>query len=115
MDTSALILRELAQINRRIDDVSKEGSERGRRTWEKLNEQDVALALINVRVGAVEVSITGHTMTLQQYQELKAKAAGAGWLGQKLLWVGGGVLAAAGWLYSVSETIIGALKWFVGK
>ncbi len=119
MDQNALILahldaanRQMERINSRLDEISKEGSERGRRIWEKVSAQGEQLVAISHRLGTVEESVAGAKPTLNQVINLRAKAEGAGWLGRKLLLIGTALLGAAGWLYSVRDTI---LHWFTAK
>lgn len=103
---------QMERINGRLDDLSKEGSERGRRLWEEVNQQGKTLVSISHRMEAVEKGVAGAKPTLDEYAELKAKAVGAGWLGRKLWLVGSGLLVAASWLYSVRDSI---WHWLAGK
>ncbi|TRL39816.1 hypothetical protein [Rhizobium straminoryzae] len=115
MDGTQIILRQLEMMNRRLDTIDEAGSERGRRIWEKLNAQDTQIALLAHRFASLEESVSGQALTLSQYQDLRKKAEGAGWLGQKLLLLGSFVLGAAGWIYGSWSTIAGAIKWAIGK
>lgn len=112
MDANQLILGQLQAMNARLDAIQSEGSERGRRLWEKVSAQGEQLVSISHRLGTVEESVTAAKPTLNQVLELRAKADGAGWLGRKLLLIGTALLGAAGWLYSVRDTI---LHWFTAK
>ncbi len=109
---SALILGQLQAMNARLDQMQAEGSERGRRIWEKVSAQGEELVSISHRLGVVEDSVAGAKPTLNQVIDLQAKARGAGLLGRWLLRIGTGVLAAAGWLYSARDAI---WHWFAGK
>ncbi|MHA7968970.1 hypothetical protein [Rhizobium sp. CAU 1783] len=115
MDGTAIILEQLRNVHERLEKIDQAGSERGRRLWEKLNEQDRELVLLGHRFSKLEESVNGQASTLEQYQDLKKRAEGAGWLGQKLIWIGAFVLSAAGWIYSSWNTIASALKWLAGK
>lgn len=115
MDAGSLILEQLRDLKQDIQQIRDDGSKRGRDIWEKLNGQDVTLALLGDRLGRVEQKISGQELTLQEYQDLKKKAEGAGWLGRRLLWLGSFVLGAAGWIYASWSTITAALKWLLGR
>lgn len=112
MDANALILGQLQGINARLDAIQAEGSERGRMLWQEVNDQGKTLVAISHRLGTVEKSMEGAQPTLKQFTDMQAKAVGAGWLGRKLMLIGTGLLGAAGWLYSVRDTI---WQWFAGK
>lgn len=115
MDGLALIMKQLEMMNGRLDKIDEAGSERGRRIWEKLNEQDKTLALLDHRFTGLETAVNGQAITLAEYQKMKQKAEGAGWLGKKLWLAGGVVIAAASYLYSGWTTIATTLKWLIGK
>ena len=112
MDANALILGQLQDMNARLTAMQHEGSERGRLLWKEVNEQGKTLVAISHRLGTVEKSMEGAQPTLKEFSDMQAKAAGAGWLGRKLLLTGSAILGAAGWLYSVRDTI---MHWFAGK
>jgi len=119
MDQNALILahldaanRQMERINSRLDEISKEGSERGRRIWEKVSAQGEQLVSISHRLGTVEESVTAAKPTLNQVINLRAKAEGAGALGRWLLWIGSGLLGLVAWAYAARDTI---LHWFTAK
>lgn len=115
MDGLALIMKQLEMMNGRLDKIDEAGSERGRRIWEKLNEQDKTLALLDHRFTGLETAVNGQAITLAEYQRMKQKAEGAGWLGKKLWLAGGVVLALASYVYSGWTTFATALKWLVGR
>lgn len=115
MNGLELIMKQLEMMNGRLEKIDEAGSERGRRIWEKLNEQDRTLALLDHRFTDLESAVNGQAETLADYQRMRQKAEGAGWLGRKLWWIGGGVLTIAGGLYSSWTTIASALKWMIGK
>lgn len=115
MDASALILEQLRQITIRLDDIQRDGEARGRRIWEKLNEQDRDLALIKYRMGQVETAVNGQQVAMDEMDKMRVQAMGAGWVGKKLIWIGGGLMSLAAWLYSVSDSMLAFLKWIVGK
>lgn len=119
MDANQLILGQLQAMNARLDAIQAEGSERGRRIWEKVSAQGEQLVSISHRLGVVEEGVTAAKPTLNQVIELRAKADGAGWLGKKLLWVGSGLIALGSallglvaWAYSARDAI---LHWFAGR
>jgi hypothetical protein len=115
MDATNLILEQLRGIKTDLADIRRDGSERGRDIWKKLNDQDRELALLGHRFGKLEESVTGQASTLQKYQDLHKQAQGAGWLGQRLLRFGIVILGFAGWIYASWATIVGALKWIIGR
>lgn len=110
MDGNSIILQTLRSIRDDIELIRKDGSERGRAVWEKLNDQEKVIALIDHRLLKIEEAVAGQTLTLGQYQAMKLKAEGAGWLGKKLMWVGSIVLGAAGWIYASWDRIYQLLK-----
>lgn len=115
MEGLQIILKQLDIMHGRLDKIDEAGSERGRRIWEKLNQQDLALALLDQRFNRLEESVNGQALTLAEYQKLKIKAEGAGWLGRRL-WVAGGiVLTMAGGIYSSWTAIATAIKWLIGR
>lgn len=115
MDAASLILEQIRDLKKDLQEIRSDGSKRGRDIWDKLNGQDVTLALLGDRLGRVEDKISGQELTLQEYQDLKKKAEGAGWLGRRLLWFGSVVLGAAGWIYGSWSTITAAMKWLLGR
>lgn len=115
MDASTLILEQIRDLKKDLQQIRDDGSKRGRDIWDKLNGQEVTLAVLGDRLGRVEEKISGQELTLQEYQDLKKKAEGAGWLGRRLLWVGSLVLGAAGWIYASWSTIASTLKWMIGR
>lgn len=115
MDGLALIMKQLEMMNGRLDKIDEAGSERGRRIWEKLNEQDKTLALLDHRFTGLETAVNGQAITLAEYQKMKQKAEGAGWLGKKLWLAGGVVIAFASYIYSGWTTIATTLKWLIGR
>lgn len=115
MDGLHLIITQLDAMNRRLDKIDEAGSERGRRVWEKLNQQDLTLAVLDQKFMRLEESVNGQALTLAEYQTLKIKAEGAGWLGRKLWLVGGFILTIAGGIYTSWNAIFSVLKWLVGK
>jgi hypothetical protein len=115
MDGLALIIKQLDTMNGRLDRIEEAGSERGRRIWEKLSDQDKTLAILEHRFTGLETAVNGQALTLAEYQRMKQKAEGAGWLGRKLWGLGGVLLSVAGGIYYWWSAIAGALKWLVGK
>lgn len=115
MDAASLILEQIRDLKGDLQEIRKEGSKRGQDIWRKLSDQDTQLALLGDRLGRVEGKLSGQELTLQEYQDLKKKAEGAGWLGRRLLWLGSFVLGAAGWIYASWSTITAALKWLIGR
>lgn len=112
MDANQLILGQLQAMNARLDAIQAEGSERGRRIWEKVSVQGEQLVSISHRLGAVEESVTAAKPTLNQVINLRAKAEGAGALGRWLLWIGSGLLGLVAWAYAARDAI---LHWFTSK
>lgn len=112
MDANQLILGQLQAMNARLDAIQSEGSERGRRIWEKVSAQGEQLVSISHRLGTVEESVAGAKPTLNQVINLRAKAEGAGMLGRWLLWIGSALLGAAAWAYSARDAI---MHWFTTK
>jgi len=115
VDASSIIIAQLEQLNRRFESLQEDGEARGRRMWEKLNDQDKDLALIKYRIGQVEVSVKGHQTAMDEIDKMRVQAMGAGWLGKKLIWIGGGLVSVAAWLYSASDNVLAFLKWLIGK
>ena len=115
MDGLQIIMKQLEMMNGRLDTIAADGSKRGHDLWEKLNEQGRDLAVLTHRFVSLEESVNGQAVTLSEYQDLKKKAEGAGWLGQKLLRFGWVILAAAGWVYASWTSIVSMLKWLIGK
>ncbi|MGQ2968896.1 MAG: hypothetical protein ACT6RF_09125 [Allorhizobium sp.] len=115
MDGTQLIMEQLRMMNSRLEKIDEAGSKRGRDLWVKLNEQDKALAVLDHRMSGLEGAVNGQAVTLAEYQKMKQKAEGAGWLGRKL-WISGSViLTVAGSIYTGWTTIASALKWLIGK
>lgn len=112
MDANQLILGQLQAMNARLDAIQAEGSERGRRIWEKVSAQGEQLVSISHRLGTVEESVTAAKPTLNQVINMRAKAEGAGWLGRWLFWIGSALLSAAAWAYAARDAII---HWFTAK
>lgn len=70
-----------------------------------------ALATLNHRLAGVEQRLDAATPTLREYTEFRLRAEGAGWMGKKLWWIGGGVIAAAAWLYAAWDRVLEILRW----
>ncbi|RKE84607.1 hypothetical protein [Rhizobium sp. AG855] len=115
MDGLGLIMKQLEMMSDRLDTIASEGSRRGRDLHDKLNQQGRDLAVLTHRLGSLEDSVNGQAVTLNEYQDFKKKAEGAGWLGQKLLRFGWVILAVAGWVYGSWTNIVSMLKWLVGR
>jgi len=110
MDAETLML--LKSIQSRLDEVHREGGERGRRMWGEINEQKVTLVSINHRLGMVESAVAGAKPTLEDYKLQRDRVAAAGWLGKKLWWFGTLVIGAVGGIYAIKDYII---HWLMSK
>ena len=115
MDGTQLIMKQLEMMNGRLDTIAADGSKRGHDLWEKLNQQGRDLAVLTHRFSLLEESVNGQAVTLSEYQDLKKRAEGAGWLGQKLLRFGWVVLGIAGWVYASWASVVALLKWLIGR
>ncbi|PZU23909.1 MAG: hypothetical protein DI589_06535 [Shinella sp.] len=106
-----LFLQQFDLIHKRLAEIREEGSERGRRQWEALNEVREQNAVMAHRISKLETSNEGQSEALEKYRRLEHQAQGAGWLGRKLLAVGGILIAGASSLYAAWDTIAA----FIGR
>lgn len=100
-----LFLHQFDLIHKRLAEIREEGSERGRRQWEALNELRAQNVVMSHRLSELEKSNEGQSEALGKYRRLAHQAEGAGWLGRKLLAIGGLLLAGASALYAARDAI----------
>ena len=103
-------LEMLRQINDRLETIRKEGSDRGESIWQKINDLEKQQVRIDERLKSVESSVNTAHQTTVKVKEMQDKAAGAGWLGAKLMLIGGFLLSTAAALYAVRDSIIHWVK-----
>ncbi len=118
----ALIVNRLetfdARFNRiedRIHASDLQSSDSRRRVHEKLDAQNIVMHTMDGRLTVVEQSVASAAPSLREYAELKAKAAGAGWLGAKLWRLGGWVIGAAAILYGLRDDISAWWHWLIQR
>lgn len=100
-----LFLQQFDLIHKRLAEIREEGSERGRRQWEALNELRSQNAVMAHRLSKLEEENNGQSEALGKYRRLEHQAQGAGWLGRKLLAIGGVLIAGASTLYAAWDTV----------
>ncbi len=115
MDAGALIISQLQSLDERLQQIEKDGKERGRRLWEEVNAIRETLIAQEHRMANMEKSVAGAQPTIDDVKAMKQKAAGAGWLGRMLWRIGGWVLAGAVGIYASWENLVAVLKALAGK
>lgn len=103
----SLILSKFDEIHRQINEVRRDGAERGRHLHEKIEATNANLSSVKAevvsltgKVDGMDGSITAMTPTVREFNSMKDKADGAGKLGRALWWLGGVLIGAAFWLSS---------------
>lgn len=99
------------EMSAELEAVRVDGSDRGRRVWERFEEQARILGAMDLRLARVEGGLDAAAPTLKEYQALRARAESAGWIGRKLWVTGGLIISAAAWVYSSWERIIDVIRW----
>jgi chromosome segregation ATPase len=105
---------EIGTVRSEIDRVREDGSKRGRDLWDQTNRQGELLIRVDERTKKVEEQIADTKPTLSQYRKWQSRAEAAGWLGQKLWIVGGGLISAVVAIYAYWDRITHWLRIILG-
>ncbi|MBO9457961.1 MULTISPECIES: hypothetical protein [Stappiaceae] len=111
------IFQEMGRIREQVESNRKESSEGRRRTYDAIRDVKTQITDVSIkqdeqgrRLGSVEERLEKHDATVTKVQTLTIKAETAGWIGQRLLSVGGWVLAAAVLVVTNWEKLLSAVK-----
>lgn len=116
----ALINSALEGVRDDIRDLRVDGSERGRRIYEKFDQQGEALAeqkreleSLQARMTDFEDAMRAAAPALKELSETKLRAEGAGWLGRLLWKLGMALISGAAGIYFYWEKIVATIRWLV--
>ncbi|MCM2293020.1 hypothetical protein NAC44_11875 [Allorhizobium sp. BGMRC 0089] len=115
MTEQAFITQQFQMMHERLENIQRDGSERGRRLWEKLGEQDRMLAMLDDRTRRMEQVVSGHQAQMDEIDKMRVAARGAGQAGRFMLVIGGSLLSFIAWVYTISDHLLEWLRWLIRK